>query len=63
MIVYLSDLQNSNKELLNMINNFSKVVGSKSNSNKSVAFLNSKVKQDEKEIRGNDILHNSHKQY
>jgi hypothetical protein len=39
MIVYLSVPQNSTRELLNLINNFSKVAGYKINSNKSVAFL------------------------
>jgi len=51
MIVYLSDPKNSTNELLNLINNFSKVSGYKINSNKSVAFLYSKAKQAEKEIR------------
>jgi hypothetical protein len=51
MIVYISDPKNSTRELLNLINNFSKVAGYKINSNKSVAFLYSKDKQDEKEIR------------
>jgi hypothetical protein len=51
MIVYISDSKNSTRELLNLINNFSKVVGYKINSNKSVAFLYSKDKQAEKEIR------------
>ena len=51
MIVYLSDPQNSTTELLNLINNFSKVAGYKINSNKSVAFLYSKDKQVEKETR------------
>ena len=50
MIVYLSDLKTT-RELLNMINNFSKVAGYKINSSKSVAFLYSKDKQTEKEIR------------
>ena len=50
MIVYLSDPQNSTRELLNVINTFSKVAGYKINSNKSVAFLYSKDKQAEKEI-------------
>jgi hypothetical protein len=44
MIVFLSDPKNSNRELLNLINNFRKVSGNKINSNKSVAFLNSKDK-------------------
>jgi hypothetical protein len=51
MIVYISDPRNSTRELLNLINNFNKVGGYKFNSNKSVAFLYSKDKQAEKEIR------------
>ena len=51
MIVYLSDPKNSTRELLQLINIFSKVAVYKSNSNKSVAFLYSKHKQVEKEIR------------
>jgi len=51
MIVYLSDPKNSTRELLSLINNFSKVAGYKINSNKSVAFLYLKHKQPEKEIR------------
>jgi hypothetical protein len=50
MIVYLSDPKNSTREL-NLINKFSKVAGFKVNSNKSVAFLHTKDKQAEKEIR------------
>jgi hypothetical protein len=49
MIVYLSDSKNSTKE--HLINNFSKVARYKINSNKSLAFLYSKNKQAEKEIR------------
>ena len=51
MIVYISDPKNSTRELLNLINSFGEVAGYKINSNKSVAFLYSKDKQDEKEIR------------
>jgi hypothetical protein len=51
MIVYLSDPKNSTRELLSLINNFSKVAEYKINSNKSVAFFYSKEKQAEKEIR------------
>ena len=51
MIVYLNDTKHSTRKLLNLINNFSKVSGYKINSNKSVAFLYSKDKQAEKEIR------------
>ena len=51
MIVYLSDPKNSTTELLYLINNFSKVAGYNIISSKSVAFLHSKDKQAEKEIR------------
>ena len=51
MIVYISDPKNSTRELLNLIHNFSKVAGYKINSNKSMAFLYTKDKQAEKEVR------------
>jgi hypothetical protein len=51
VIVYLRDPKNSTRELLQLINSFSKVAGYKINSNKSVAFLYSKDKQAKKEIR------------
>jgi hypothetical protein len=51
MLVYISDPQNSTRELLNLINNFSEVAGYKINSNKSVAFFYTKDKQAEREIR------------
>jgi hypothetical protein len=51
MIVYISDPKISSGELLNLINSFSAVPGYKINSNKSVAFLYTKNKQAEKEIR------------
>jgi hypothetical protein len=50
MLVYISDTKNSTLELLNLINSFNAVAGYKINSNKSVAFLYTKDKQDEKEI-------------
>jgi hypothetical protein len=43
--------KNSTRELLNLINNISKVAAYKINSNKSVAFLYSKDKQAEKEVK------------
>ena len=58
MVVYLSDSQNSAIELLNLINYFSKVPGYKINSNKSVAFLHTKDKQAEKEIREAIVINN-----
>jgi len=51
MIVYLSDPKSSTRELLNPINTLSKEAGYRINSNKSVAFLYTKEKQAEKEIR------------
>jgi predicted transcriptional regulator YheO len=51
MIVYISDPENSTRELLNLINSFSAVAGYKVNSNKSMTFLYTKDKQAEKEIR------------
>ena len=51
MIVYISQPKNSTTELLQLINNFSKVARYKTNSNKSVAFRYTNDKQAEKEIR------------
>ena len=51
MIVYISDPKNSTRELLNLINSFNAVAGYKINSNKSMAFLYTKDKRTEKEIR------------
>jgi hypothetical protein len=51
MIVYISDPKNSTRELLNLINSFSAVPGYKIHSNKSMAFLYTKNKWTEKEIR------------
>ena len=49
MIVYISDPRNTTRELLNLINNLSREDGYKINSNKSIAFLYSKDKEDEKD--------------
>jgi hypothetical protein len=49
MIVYISDPKNSSTELLNLIS--SEVARHKFNSNKLMAFLYTKDKQAEKEIR------------
>ena len=51
MIVYISDPKNSNRKLLSLINSFSEVAEYKINSNKSMAFLYTKNKQTEKEMR------------
>ena len=50
MIVYISDPKKSTRELLNLINSFS-VARYKINLNKSMAFLYTKDKKSEKEIR------------
>jgi len=44
MIIYLSDPKNSTRELLQLINNFSKLSGYNINLNISVIFLYSKDK-------------------
>jgi hypothetical protein len=51
MIVNISYPKNSTRDLLNLINSFSAVAGCKINSNKSMAFLYTKDKWTEKEIR------------
>ena len=62
MRVYKSDLKNSTRELLKLINNFSKVNGYKINSSKSVASLYTKAKRTKKERNlGNNTPKNSHK--
>ena len=59
MIIHISHPKNSTRELLQLINNFSKVAGYKINSNKSVAFLYTTHKQAEKEIRETIAFTNS----
>jgi hypothetical protein len=51
MVLYIRDPKNSTRELLNLINSFSEVAEYKINSNKSMAFLHTKDKWAEKEIR------------
>jgi hypothetical protein len=51
MILYLKDLKNPIKKLLNIINTFSKVAGYKINLQKSVAFLYTNNEQIEKEYK------------
>jgi hypothetical protein len=51
IIVYISDPKNSTRELLYLINRFSEVAAYKINSNKPMAFLYTKDKQAEKDIR------------
>jgi hypothetical protein len=51
MIVYISDPKIFTRELLKLINSISQVAGYKINSNKTMAFLYTKDKQAEKEIK------------
>jgi hypothetical protein len=51
MIVYITDPKNLIRELLSLRNSFCEMTGYKINSNKSMAFLYTKDKQAEKEIR------------
>jgi hypothetical protein len=51
MILYLKDLENSTKKLLDIINTFSKEAGHKINLQKSVAFLHANSEQTENEYR------------
>jgi hypothetical protein len=50
MIVYISDPQNSTREILTLINSLGAVAGYKINSNKSMAFLYTKDKRTDEEI-------------
>jgi hypothetical protein len=51
MIVYISDPKNSTREPLNLVNSFNEVAGYKINSNNSMAYLYTKDKQAQNEIR------------
>jgi hypothetical protein len=51
MIVYINKPKYSTRELLQLLNSFSKVAGYKINSNKYVAFFYTNDKHAEKEIR------------
>jgi hypothetical protein len=51
IVVYINDPKNSTRELLNLIITFSAVARYEINSNKSMAFLYTKDKQAEKQIR------------
>jgi hypothetical protein len=51
MVVYISDPKNPTRELLELINIFSKVSAYKINSNKSVALFYTNNKRAEREIR------------
>ena len=51
MIVYISNSQNSTRELLQQINNFNKVAGYKINSKQSVALFCTNDKGAKKEIK------------
>ena len=51
MILYIENLKDSNRNLLELINQYSKVAEYKINKQKSVAFLYSNNKKTEREIK------------
>jgi hypothetical protein len=51
MTLYLKDLENSTKKLLDIINTFTKVAGYKINLQKLIAFLYTNYEKTEKEYR------------
>ena len=51
MILYMENLKDSTKKLLELIHEFSKVAGYKINAQKSVAFLYTNNEATEKEIK------------
>jgi hypothetical protein len=50
MIVYISDHKNPTRELLNLINSFSEVARYNINSNKSMAFLYTRINRLRKKL-------------
>ena len=51
MIIYISDPKISTRKFLSLINSLNEVAAYRINSNKSMAFIYTKNKQAEKEIR------------
>ena len=52
MILYIENPKDSTRKLLELINEYSKVVGYKINTQKSLAFLYTNKEKVEKEIKG-----------
>ena len=50
IIVYISDLKNSTRELLSLISTFNEVAGYKINSTKSMAFLYTRINKLRKKL-------------
>ena len=51
MILHMENSKDSTKKLLDLINEFSKVVGYKTNMQKSVAFIYTNSERSEKQIK------------
>ena len=51
MILYIENRKDSTRKLLELINEYSKVAGYKSNTQKSLVFLNTSNEETEKEIK------------
>lgn len=58
MILYIENLRESTKKLLELINKFSKVAGHMVNTHKSFVFLHTSNEQSEKEKKFNSIYNN-----
>lgn len=56
---YIEDPKDSTRNLLNLINTFSKVASYKTNTQKSVTFIYTNDKHIEKKKQGNNTIHNS----
>ena len=61
MILYIKNPKDSTKDLLELINEFSKVAGYKINIQKSVAFLYANNKLTEREIKKTIPIHSCYK--
>ena len=57
MILYIENLKDSTRKLLELINEYNKVAGYKINTQKSLAFLYTNNEKIEEEISGNNYIH------
>ena len=57
MILYIENPKDSNRKLLELINEYNKVEGYKINTEKSLAFLYTNNENTEREIKRNNSIH------
>ena len=60
MILYIEDPKDATRKLLELINEFGKVAGSKINTQKSIVFLYTNNKPSEREIQKTIALYHKH---